>query len=80
MKKVICSTIALLCLSTSSFASNIEDTSIVDALAKQQETKTSDFKLQTFDSCSDMESVMKEYFKLFWDNSNRGYSFGGIKG
>jgi hypothetical protein len=68
------------------FADDIEDTSIIDELNKDKpQISTSLFKLQTFESCSDMQSVMKEYIKLYWENSmQRNYYFtdgiNGIKG
>jgi hypothetical protein len=54
------------------FASDIEDTSIIDELNKNTpQVLTSDFKLQTFESCSDMQNVMKEYIKLYWENAKK---------
>jgi hypothetical protein len=59
------------------FASDIEDTSIIDELEKNNpQVSTSDFKLQTFETCSDMQNVMKEYIKLYWENSRQNYYFG----
>ncbi|MDR3150246.1 MAG: beta-propeller domain-containing protein [Candidatus Peribacteria bacterium] len=54
------------------FADNIEDTSIIDELNKNKpQVSTSLFKLETFESCNDMQSVMKEYIKLYWENTRQ---------
>ncbi|MDR2411632.1 MAG: hypothetical protein LBD88_03535 [Candidatus Peribacteria bacterium] len=77
MRKIILSGVIFVCLVSMSFANNIEDTSIIDELDKNKpQILTSDFKLQTFESCSDMQSVMKEYIKLYWENSRQNYYFG----
>jgi len=56
-----------------SFAfADIEDTSVIDALSKQEDLKA-DFKLKTFSSCEDMNKVMKDYIKTYYKNNGNLY-------
>jgi hypothetical protein len=77
MRKIILCGIIFVCLTSVGFAEDIVDTSIIDELNKEKpQVLTSDFKLQTFESCGDMQSVMKEYIKLYWENAKQNYYFG----
>lgn len=51
-------------------AASIEDTSIIDELAKN-EVKELDFNfnLKTFESCDNLENVMSDYIKNYWKNN-----------
>jgi inhibitor of cysteine peptidase len=57
------------------FALDIEDNQIQNALA-EKETKElqTDFRLQSFNSCQDMEDVMQDYLKEYFENQSQ-YSF-----
>lgn len=78
MKKYLLWTLLSFSIFIPSFAS-IEDTSIIDELNKNKTpTQEANFKLQTFDTCTDMSQVMSEYIKLYWENSDRNYYWGGI--
>ncbi len=59
-------------LINTSFA-EIEDNQIIDALDKQENSEISEsFKLQTFKSCENLESIMQKYIKTYWElNKNR---------
>ncbi len=55
----------------------VEDNSIIDEL-KWTDVKTlnSDFKLKSFNSCDNMETVMGDYIKTYWrNNKTRFYNY-----
>jgi hypothetical protein len=57
-----------------SFAS-IEDNSIIDELNKGEVKELNvDFKLKSFESCQDLESVMGKYIKDYWKSNKDRYS------
>lgn len=71
MKKFLTIVFAGVFMVSPSFA-DIEDTSIIDELNKnEQKVTAADFKLQKFETCTDMQEVMSEYIKLYWENSSR---------
>ncbi|PID86572.1 hypothetical protein CSB08_00115 [Candidatus Gracilibacteria bacterium] len=53
---------------------SIEDNQIVDKLkGKEKKQLDFDFKLKKFNSCEDMEKVMGDYIKSYWENNKRNY-------
>ena len=69
MKKVIIALIVLV-FPLFSFASDIEDNSIIEELSKEN-TKVLDFdfKLKSFESCEGLEKVMWDYIKDYYKNN-----------
>lgn len=61
---------------TSLFAQNIEDTSIIDELGKQEiKSLDFDFKLRSFESCENLEDVMWKYIKDYWKNNKDKWAY-----
>jgi hypothetical protein len=61
---------------SNTFASDIEDTSIIDELNKE-EVKQLDFNfnLNSFESCDNLENVMSEYIKTYWKNNKDRWNY-----
>gem|GEM_PF-2204417 len=75
IKKVFLGALALFIISSTSFA-QIDDNQIIDALDKQENSEISEsFKLQTFKSCENLESVMEKYIKTYWKLNKNKYSY-----
>jgi hypothetical protein len=57
-------------------ASDIEDTSIIDELEKQEvKALDFDFKLKSFESCEGLEKVMGDYIKDYWKNNKDKWAY-----
>lgn len=57
-------------------ASDVEDTSIIDELEKQEvKALDFDFKLKSFESCDWLEKVMGDYIKDYWKNNKDKWSY-----
>lgn len=74
MKKII----LVLFLSVFSFsftyANDIEDNSIIDALDKEKSKEIDfDFSLKSFESCDWLEKVMWKYIKTYWENNKENW-------
>jgi hypothetical protein len=73
IKMLIIALLSMFLINTS-FA-QIEDNQIIDALEKQEKSEISEsFKLQTFKSCENLESVMQKYIKTYWEFNKKRYS------
>ncbi len=58
------------------FASNIEDTSIIDELEKNTPEKIeTSYSLSSFESCDAFEDVIEGYMKTYWENSYRNVRY-----
>jgi len=61
---------------TSVSASDIEDTSILDELEKQEiKALDFDFKLKSFESCDGLADVMWKYIKSYWKNNKSRWAY-----
>ncbi len=61
-------------LSFWSVSANLEDTSIIDELEKQEiKTLDFDFNLKTFESCEWLDNVMWKYIKDYWINNKEKF-------
>jgi len=57
-------------------ATDIEDTSIIDELEKQEiKALDFDFKLKSFESCDGLENVMGKYIKEYWKNNKKRWGY-----
>jgi len=74
MKNILFS-LVLLFSSVVSVSAAVEDTSIVDELEKNNVIELqSNFKLQSFETCDNLENVLETYIKDYWkSNKNRNY-------
>ncbi len=67
----------LICISLFIFVptyASLEDNSIELELDTQKvKTLNSDFKLKSFESCQNMENVMSDYIKKYWENNKKNY-------
>jgi hypothetical protein len=62
--------------SSFSYAQDIEDTSIIDELTqKDVKELNTDFNLKSFTSCQDMEEVMQNYIRDYWENNKNRYVY-----
>jgi len=61
---------------SATFASDIEDTSILDELEKQEVKQLDfDFNLKSFESCEGLENVMGDYIKNYWSTNKDRWSY-----
>ena len=61
-------------LSFWSVSANLEDTSIIDELEKQEiKTLDFDFNLKSFESCEWLDNVMWKYIKDYWVNNKEKF-------
>ncbi|MFC1797843.1 hypothetical protein ACFLY2_01430 [Patescibacteria group bacterium] len=76
MKKIfLLLLIAIISLASVS-AEDIEDTSIIDELEKQEvKVLDFDFNLKSFESCDGLENVMEKYVKDYWKNNKDKWSY-----
>jgi inhibitor of cysteine peptidase len=60
----------------STYASDLEDTSILDELEKQEVKQLDfDFNLKSFETCENMEDVMWKYIKSYWENNKNNWNY-----
>lgn len=58
---------------------SIEDNQIIDELVwKEKKQLDFDFNLKKFNSCEDMEKVMWDYIKTYWENNKNNYRYGNF--
>jgi len=76
MKNILLSWILVLLSVWWTFATDIDDDSIITELDKQttQELQI-DFKMKSFESCDVFEDVMETYMKSYWENNYKGWNY-----
>ena len=75
MKKIFLLFFVLILSLNSAFA-EVEDTSIIDELNKDEVKELNvDFNLKSFESCDALENVMWDYIKDYWENNKSRYNY-----
>lgn len=73
MKKIFLILLFLVLSISSTFAA-IEDNSIIDKLnTNNVKELNTDFKLKSFESCANLETVMEKYIKNYWEKNKSKY-------
>lgn len=76
LKKILLSFFIILFSFSLVSAENVEDTSIIDELNKNEiKSLDFDFKLKSFESCDWLEKVMWDYIKKYWENNKEKWSY-----
>ena len=58
------------------WAADVEDTSIIDELGKQEIKEIDfDFNLKSFETCDGLEKVMWDYVKDYWKNNKNRWNY-----
>ena len=74
MKKIILLCLCFFTLITPSFAADIEDNQIIEKLDSENTKELEiDFTLKKFNSCENMEEVMWDYIKNYWEKNQNQY-------
>jgi len=74
MKKVLLFLLVTMFSFGNLFALDIEDDSIIQELEKEEVKQLDfDFKLKSFESCENLETVMEKYIKNYWKNNKSRY-------
>lgn len=76
MKKYLISLILMSAFTLPSYAAT-EDTSIIDELDASSPKLETDFKLQKFSSCDNIETVMNTYLKKYYESNPYPYYYRG---
>jgi inhibitor of cysteine peptidase len=76
MKKILFFGFLFLFFTSTTFAVDIEDNSILEQLdSSKVETLTQDIKLKTFESCSGLKNELEKYIKMYWENNKDQYKY-----